>query len=577
MRMARVGVLLDREAADRRRKYGVNVFEAFIGEVLAHVGIAYEWIDAAAELAHSRPDVLLVAFAEEDGETAERLWEYAERGGTVISYAGLNVLAAKLGCLRQPDVAVGYATGLPASGESAGGEPLRFLGATPWERLEPGDDPAVDEGTLRRDRPTGEPAGAVLQRFEVGAGAVERWSVNIPRTIVLFQQGIGPVLDDGVPAGDGTGAVDELILKADDRIGMDWELDRLRTGTGAPYFAYPYADLWKDRLIGQLLACVTAKGLTLPFLGYWPDGQRAVATVSHDSDHNDDTSAESTMAVLREAGIHSTWCMIEPGYSPYIYELVKREGHELAFHYNALAEQDGRWDEAEFARQLAWLKEEAGLERVVSNKNHYTRFEGWGELFAWCERHGIQAEQTRGPSKKGNIGFLFGTCHPYFPIAWFDEGNRSYDVLEISFLTQDLDHRFLADSSVIGPFLDGVARAEGAAHFLFHQIHIHQQPAVADAVRKLAAEAGKRGIAFWTSAQINDWERARRQVRFTGVGADGEPEAEGLAGLNDAVVYVPLPAGAADHAETELRFGVPCLRRVPDRSGRIAAKGGINR
>ncbi|GIQ63353.1 hypothetical protein PACILC2_19210 [Paenibacillus cisolokensis] len=558
MRMARIAVLLDRQAAKRRHRYGINVFEAFVGEVLAHAGIAYEWIDGAEELTRSNPDLLIVALAEDDQASADAIWAYAERGGTVISYAGLRALASRMGCYEQWSIPVGYASW-------PGEERLRFLSATPWEQEEAGAYPAAGEGVIRKERPSGSTAGPALLRFTVGEGAIERWAVNIPQTIVLFQQGTGPVLQDGIPARDGTGAVDEGILKADDRCGMDWEWDRLRTETGAPYFAYPYADLWKERLIGHLLKCARAKGLTVPFLGYWPEGVPAVALISHDSDLNVDESAETTLDVLEECGIRSTWCMIEPGYSPSVYERVKQKGHELAFHYNALEAQQGKWDASEFGRQFDWLKKATGKAEVVSNKNHYTRFEGWGELFAWCEQNGIQADQTRGPSKKGNIGFLFGTCHPYFPIAWFDEANRLYDVLEISFLTQDLDHVHLSDSSVIVPFLEQVARVGGAAHFLFHQIHIHEQPRVTRALRKVVAEARSRGFQFWTSEQINAWERARRKVKVTAIGSDGKVTAEGIDHLNNIVVYIPLSEpDETDRtgAETEIRYGVPCRKVV---------------
>lgn len=550
---------MDRQAVSRRHRYGINVFEAFVGEVLAHAGIPFEWIGRTEEVASIRPDVLIVACTEDDSSAAEAIWQYAEQGGIVISYAGLSSLASKLGCFEQPEIPIGYANPDERS------RPLRFLSATPWEQGASPSQPAVSVGSIRKERPDGVQAGGALQRFAVGEGKIDRWSVNIPRTIVMFQQGTGPVLYDGVPAKDGTGAVDEGILKADDRSGMDWELDRLQTESGALYFAHPYADLWKEQLIGHLLKCAASEGLTLPFLGYWPEGVPAVATISHDSDMNLDETAETTMDVLRECGIRSTWCIIEPGYSPRVYERVKREGHELAFHYNALDAQQGKWDEAEFGRQFAWLKEATGMTAVTSNKNHYTRFEGWGELFEWCEKHGIEADQTRGPSKKGNIGFLFGTCHPYFPIAWFDEGNRPYNVLEISFLTQDLDHRLLADSSVAAPFLDQVARVEGVAHFLFHQVHIHEQPSVTQAVRKVVAEARKRGFVFWTSEEINRWERERRNVKIIGIGTDGSLKAEGIDQVENVVAYLPVPELTEAAAGTEMRFGVPCRKVVLNR------------
>jgi len=557
MRMARVGVLVDQEAKRRCHRYGINVFESYVGEVLGHAGIPFTWLKTVEEAAGSGVDILIAAVVGDGRETAEAMLAFAERGGTVISYAGLNCMANTLGCKEQPHVAVGYAQ--PERPPAAA--PLRCVRSIPWKAGNGAASFAVQQsGQLRKDRPDGDPAGPLLMQFRVGRGRIDRWSVNIPLTIVTFQQGTGPVLGDGVPADDGTGDVDEGILKADDRVALDWTLDRARTETGAPYFAYPYADWWREQLIGHLLATATSLGLTLPFLGYWPDGVTCVATISHDSDLNIDESAETTLNTLAECGIRSTWCMLEPGYSPPIYDKIKKAGHELAFHYNALDAQGGRWDEGEFRRQYDWLKAAAGVAGVTSNKNHYTRFEGWGELFAWCERHGVQADQTRGPSKRGNVGFLFGTCHPYFPIAWFDEQNRIYDVLEIGFLTQDLDLPQWSDTSVIVPFLERVRQVEGVAHFLFHQVHIHRNPNVNRAIRQVVEEARRRGFAFWTSAEINDWERARRRVVITGVDEGGAVRAQGTDAA-DVVVWIPLPEHRSQDG-AERKFGVPCRKVV---------------
>lgn len=560
MRMADVGVLLDKKAAKRRWDNGLNVLQGYIGEILEHAGIPFRWLDGAEEISQKAPDVLIVALDAQEDESALKIWEFAERGGVVVSFGGLTRLAGKLGYAAMGPAGKGYAW-LPD--EFGGSRPLRYLHSYPWRRVSESGHLIREIGKINKDRPDGEPLGAALIQCQVGKGTIDRWAIGIPETVVGFQQGTHPVIEDGIPALDGTGSVDDGILKADDGMEMDWELDRLQTETGASYFAYPFADLWREALIGHLLKRVVEKGLTLPFLGCWPDGISHVAMISLDSDHNLDESAETTLGVLKECGIPATWCIIEPGYSPSIYRRIEEEGHELAFHYNAVDHDGGRWEEAEFRRQLDWWKTAIGTAAATSNKNHYTRVEGWGELFRWCETYGILSDQTRGPSKKGNIGFLFGTCHPYFPVAWSDEQNRMYDVLEISFLTQDLDHWNLADSSVVEPFLERVKQVGGVAHFLFHPIHIHNQEPVRRAFHKVVREAKRRGFVFWTGEQINDWERARRKVRIEGLDEKGDVLIQSDTNLNRVVVWVPLPdVNEARTGSAQKRFGVWCAKKV---------------
>lgn len=559
--LAKIAVLRDRKAVSKLQSFGLNAFGLYVGEVLAHAGMSFVELHDAGEAETCGCDVIVAAVCAEDDRSVKQLTAFMESGGIVISCAGLNKLGGKLGYAKAEEVAVGYAE-LGNSG--SGNTPLRFLGATPWRPiLDDRTIPMAEKGSIFRDRQDGANAGAALQVFPVGNGRLYRWSVDIWNTIVRLQQGKGPVLEDGAPACDGTGALNDNILKADDQAAVDWELDRLTTETGMPYFAYPYADLWREAFLGSLLEAIVADGKTLPFIGYYPDGISQVLMVSHDSDQNKDQYAEATLELLAEVGLNTTWCMLEPGYGKPIYERVKEAGHELAFHYNGLESQKGIWSEEEFARQLQWLKDAADLESVTSNKNHYTRFEGWGELFEWCERNGIAADQTRGPSKKGNVGMLFGTSHPYFPISWANDGNRMYDVLEMSFLTQDLELSTLSDNSVIRPFLEQVKRVHGVAHFLYHQVHIHNWEAVRNSIRKLVAEARQLGFDFWTGKKVNDWERYRRSLK-AGVGEDGNIRLEGPSSDCDIVVYIPATSSATGDygSETVEWFGIRCYKKV---------------
>ncbi|MFJ5768972.1 hypothetical protein [Psychrobacillus sp. NPDC093180] len=549
MEMAKIGILFDKDDAEVRWSEGINLFELFLFEILDHYRLPYEKVDVLD--AYDSFDILIVVHTGDNEVVGTKLLEYVQSGGTVISYGGLEFVRQKLGFSKMFPSQKGYAELSAIFNQSI---PLRFLYVDPWKQEE--EFEVTEVGSVVDEAKTWEGASA-LQKIKYGLGTIERWSIAIPQTIVGLQQGIQPVFQDGTPAPDGTANLDEDILKAEDGFELNWVLDREHTETGMPYFSHPYADLWKEVIMEHLTKKIQEKGLTIAFLDQWPAGIKHIALISHDSDLNVDESAQITLDTLKSENVQSTWCMIAPGYSPSIYEQVKKDGHEIALHYNALQQDEGVWSAEAFQKQLQWVKTATKTDDIVSNKNHYTRFEGWGELFTWCENNGIQVDQTRGPSKKGNIGFLFGTCQPYFPIAWSDEKNRLYDVLEIGFLTQDLNHNTLSDVSVIQPFLDGVKMVNGVAHFLFHQYHIYHQPKVLEAIVHVIASARSQGFTFWTSKQINDWERARRKVEINGISHSGGIKATGLDGVNDFVFLIPLLEGhTADGEEIVKKFGI---------------------
>lgn len=560
LKCAKVAVLLDQSTAEDHWNNGKDVYSMYVSEVLNHAGIHFEVISDTKMLEASNYQIVLAALEKGGDDEIQQLWSFAMAGGIVISYCGLDGVAYRIGYSSIDSIGVGYAM-LPR--ELGSSIPLRFLQGSIWSTNGDAALPQVqEEGALFSGRPDGEPLGAAYVEFAVGKGKMIRWNVDVLGTIVGLQQGTMPVTQDGQPAPDGSAAIDDGVLKADDGFELDWELDRTVTESGAIYIPYAYGDRWRDAIIRQILHSALDQGLTIPFVWYWPEGVDQVALISHDSDRNQEETAVTTLEVLRQASVRSTWCMIEPGFSPEVMKAAANRGHEIALHYNAMEGQRGAWGEAEFHRQLRWLKEAYSLTKVTSNKNHYTCFRGWGELFTWCENAGIELDQTRGPSKRGNVGFLFGTCQPFFPVARADERNRLYNVLEAGFLTQDLNHERLADSSILFPFLEEVKKVNGVAHFLFHQLHIHTQPAVAEALQQLVTEARKQGFQFWTAAEINNWVRARRKWKVTGLDQSGSVTLEGSLPEKQPVVWIPLPEGCEAEAEevTGIRFGVLCRK-----------------
>lgn len=570
MQAVKIGLWLNRNAAEYRWKHGQNIFQLYIEEILSHAGIPYRLFDQAEQLHAYRPDIIVNVLAGERDEDLDRLLQWAEDGAVVIAYGGLNRLAARMGCVEVGCREAVYAEieGMEAVLQE---KLLRALCSQPWKPSNKHEQSesllAEAQGKLRLGK-AGSELGAASLTFRIGSGKLIRWNVDIPSTVVFLQQGRGPVYQDGIPAEDGTGGIDEGILKADDGMEVDWKKDRILSDSNIPYFSIPYGDLWREVIVHELMKETEGLGLALPFLDYWPRGIEQVAMISHDSDFNSEEAARTTLELLKECGVRSTWCMIEPGYSRETYDMITAAGHELAFHFNALEAEGGVWSQDEFARQLQHLRQASGAD-IVSNKNHYTRFEGWGELFRWCEAEGIQADQTRGPSKKGNVGFPFGTAHPYYPIAWAGERNRLYDVLQIGFLTQDLQHPMLPDMSVIGPFLQAVKGVRGVAHFLFHQQHIHHIDGVREAFRAVVSQAKSLGYTFWTCAEITSWEQARRKARLS-VDASGALEAGHLP--EGAVIryYQHSHADVEEESKRD-RYGLPC----PEWSGMI--KGAAER
>ena len=132
------------------------------------------------------------------------------------------------------------------------------------------------------------------------------------------------------------------------------------------------------------------------------------------------------------------------------------------------------------------------------------------EFFRWLEEAGIQADQSKGPSKKGNVGFIFGGSHPWFPMD--EKDGRFIDVLEINLQTQDLA---LTCPYIVGPsVVDQALKHNGIAHFLFHPAHV-LKPGIADAMKNVVNYGKDKGLEWWTSREINIWERGRRNVRLS--------------------------------------------------------------
>jgi hypothetical protein len=356
--------------------------------------------------------------------------------------------------------------------------------------------------------------GSAILENRWGKGRALLLAPDLVFSIVHIQQGV-PVFQDGKPAPDGSAPIDDGELKAEDGLVLDWQRDRTpMQPDGVPVFLEPISDELRGIILRSIFYLAKHQGIPLPVLWYWPRGLKAVGHISHDTDGHDPEKAVALLEVMNACKVKSTWCTIYPGgYPREFYSTLKQQGFEIGLHYDARSgEAQTSWSRENFLLQHRWLKETAGLEHIVTNKNHYTRWETRLDFLRWCEQADIHCDQTRGPSKKGTIGFPLGGSHPYFPLDDEADPPRFLNVLEINMLTQDLV--VVCPRQYGRQLLDSVVRQYGVAHFLFHPAHI-LKPNVADALSELVSYGRAQGLEWWTSEQIYEWEKLRRSVEAT--------------------------------------------------------------
>jgi hypothetical protein len=376
---------------------------------------------------------------------------------------------------------------------------------------------------------TWDDGSTAIAHLPLGRGHVVHLGVDLWQSIVRIQQGFS-VQEDGTPASDGTAPIDDGILKAEDGLALSFETDRAFAPgqpplaedfthaypppQAVPVFDQPHADHWRALFFQVLWWAALETERPLPWLFYWPSGVPAIAHMSHDADQNHPEDARAALEAFDDAGVRVTWCQVHPGgYGPDVHAAITAAGHENALHYNAMGDSDlASWGWPQMRAQYAWAQAVTGVEDIVSNKNHYTRWEGWTEFYTWCERLGIQIDESRGPSKQGSIGFPFGTSHVSFPMGDLSVAGRRMNVLNLPLHTQDL--AWASHSSIRDVILDGVLAQHGVAHFLFHGPHLRTRPATREACPAVAEAARQRGMPWWTASQINSWERARRGVKL---------------------------------------------------------------
>ena len=503
---APVVVITQSVSRDTRARSGAWTY---ITEILQRAGLFFKELPDGrlpSPLRHSKTVVLLAGDLPLTSAQRESLTHFVKQGGSLIGIGGTSGLDSVFGISGQRPLAEGWmkvtardhpvTARLRSSLHVFGGYAVKTGSATSLAQLESGKQGAK---------------GSAIVENRFGKGRTLLLAPDLLFSIVHIQQGV-PVFQDGRPAPDGSAPIDDGELKAEDGLVLDWRRDRTpMQPDGVPAFLEPVTDELREIILRSIFHLAAEQGVTLPVLWYWPRGLKAVGHVSHDTDGHDPKKAVALLDVMNRCKVKSTWCTLYPGgYPKEFYRALRKQGFEIALHYDARSGgTQTSWSKENLFLQHRWLVKEAGLDHITSNKNHYTRWENRLDFLRWSEEIGINADQTRGPSKQGTIGFPLGGSQPYFPIDEQADSPRFLKVLEVNLLTQDLV--VVCPRQYGRQLVDCVLRHHGVAHFLFHPAHV-LKPGVADALRDLVDYGRAQGLEWWTSEQIYQWEMLRRGV-----------------------------------------------------------------
>jgi len=581
---------------------GEKATDQYAVEILTHAGIPFRAVMPKNLHPERTPICLLAGQKSLTTEERNRLQWFVRKGGSLIAVGATNGLDDLLGVQFGGELEQGWihltsphpiGNGLQSSLHVFGGVVVKAKG----------DSQTIAEVVNSNDEVLGD---AIVIR-EFGQGQVIFIAPDLMRSIVHIQQGI-PVTKDGTPAPDGSAPIDDGILKTEDGHVLDWQRDRTVLGRetrsegrefkaqhselSTPnseqpwvFFGQPIADELRALLLQAIFFAAQQKKLPLPMIWFWQNGLPAVGLISHDTDGNEPELAKELLQMVQQLGIATTWCVLYPGgYPPSLYRAILDAGCEIALHFDAFTGTPfTTWSKRNLRIQRQWLKDATGV-AAVSNKNHYTRWEGRLEFFRWCEELGIRVEQSKGASKRGTIGFLFGGSHPWRPLD--DEGDRTkfLNVTAINLFSQDMVadevvkggifHPAIVPISIGGWLLQQTVRVSGIAHFLFHPAHICRQGTKA-ALERLVTLGHESGIKWQTSKQIIDWLEQRRSVRqvVEKIGNKWLWRLKAAKPVEGLTLLRLLPAEKA-HSADRFVYGFPFAQSIVALEGELASEPG---
>lgn len=471
-------------------------YAPYYREALEHAGIGFTKVDVLSSNGLANTDVLLLCGYGKLQELQRRaVHDWIESGGIVVCSGSSWGLHAELG-LDPESRHASRGVLEPADSDRLwpqGAAPTLFLGA-PMHR---------SAGCRVAVRANVEFVGA--GRFGLGKGRTFFVAPHIGQTVCQMQLGRG-VEVDGIGPADGTAQLDDCILRAEDGSVLDFERDRMTTERcNIPFFGVPHADNVREIWIRAVVEALEAAGRPFPIFWHWPGSAEGAAMLTIDCTTFEMDRVTRLHRVLSMFGCDPAWLVGTPGFALDVYRAFKSWDHEVGMLF--VTDDESGWHEERLKIQNIAVGRATSNPAVLASRPADGKWKGWTTFYDMAESAGTRISLAKGGRQPGTAGFLFGTCHPFFPLK---RDGTPYLVLEQPYCA----------------YLPGIETPDKSVDHLIEQCYLRsgcfhvgisleaaEKPAALDALRRAIAMCKQRRMQFVKPQDLYKFERTRRGLR----------------------------------------------------------------
>ncbi len=483
-------------------------YAPYYREVLDHAGVLYEPMDKGSfERLRDFSVVLLCGRGTLGDSEREKLLSWSQRNGCLVCSGGTWDLESVLGIKRSEG---------PASPSNDTLAPIDNSHPT-WPEGVPyarffGGVYCREAGCNAISKTSGGFLGASIRLWQ-GGGAYFL-AAHLGQTMSLMQQGKS-VECDAVGPNDGSAVFENGELRAEDGAVLDFQDDREQpAGCSSPFFAYPHADIIKEFWLRLVFQAVQQTGKQAIVLWHWPNNAQGAATLSVDCEEFNSENVTSIHKVLMMVGAPAAWLVGPPGYSLDVYRAIRKWDHEVGL----LFQTDNHlgWQEEKMKIQHVAISRSASMPRMVSARPASGRWKSLTAFYEIAEGAGARLSLGKGGRQPGTSGFLFGTCHPYFPQR---RDGTSFHIAELPYTI--FCPGLITPDAAMEPILQRTSARYGCLHASIKSDSA-QAPAGAASLRRLITLTKQAKLVYMLPSEIYKFEKTRRSLRMRQWDNDGD-------------------------------------------------------